>query len=306
MTTEASGVKALCAAAEAEIETWTAEEAIARMGEEDLQFVDIRDVRELWREGTIPGATHAPRGMLEFWVAGDSPYAKDVFRSGKRFVFFCAGGLRSALATQAVQDLGLAPVAHIAGGFAAWREAGGPVEAVEPRLPGAGARTRTFRWDDPAATAAAAPSMSGLEFLRAIVEGRLPQAPMAVCLDFELTEIEEGHATFRGRTGEYLYNPMGTVHGGWYGALLDSALGCAVYSILPAGQGFTTLEYKVNLVRRMTAETGEVIAEGWIVHPGRRIATAEAKLTDKDGKLYAHGSTTCLLIGGEEEDAGKD
>jgi len=129
------GIKALCAEAEAEIETWSVEEARRHYGEADVVFVDIRDVRELWRDGAIPGAVHAPRGMLEFWVDPESPYAREVFQSGKRFVFFCAGGLRSALAAKAVQDMGLSPVCHMAGGFGAWREAGGPTEAVEPKLP---------------------------------------------------------------------------------------------------------------------------------------------------------------------------
>jgi len=124
------GVKELCAEAEKEIETWSVEQAMAMHGQENVQFVDIRDVRELWRDGGIPGALHAPRGMLEFWVDPNSPYAKDVFQSGKRFLFFCAGGLRSALAAKAVQDMGLSPVAHIEGGFGAWKKAGGATEPV--------------------------------------------------------------------------------------------------------------------------------------------------------------------------------
>ncbi len=135
MASIAKGIQVLCAEAEAEIETWDVAEALDRFGDDDVVFVDIRDVRELWREGAIPGALHAPRGMLEFWVDPESPYAREVFQSGKRFVFFCAGGMRSALATKAVQDMGLAPVCHIAGGFGAWREAGGAVEAKEPKLP---------------------------------------------------------------------------------------------------------------------------------------------------------------------------
>lgn len=130
-----TGIEALCAAAEAEIETLSAEEALALHGDDGVTFVDLRDIRELWREGAIPGAVHAPRGMLEFWVDPASPYHRDVFASGKKFVFFCAGGLRSALATQTVQNMGLAPVAHIAGGYAAWKEAGGPTEAREQRPP---------------------------------------------------------------------------------------------------------------------------------------------------------------------------
>ena len=127
------GIKELCAEAEAEIETLSPEEARELLGAEGVTFVDIRDVRELWREGAIPGAVHAPRGMLEFWVDPASPYHRDLFASGNKFVFFCAGGLRSALATQAVQRMGLTPVAHIQGGFGAWREMGGPTEPVEKK-----------------------------------------------------------------------------------------------------------------------------------------------------------------------------
>lgn len=133
MATIKKGIKELCAEAEREIETLTVEQALALADDPKVQLVDIRDIRELWREGAIPGAYHAPRGMLEFWVDPASPYAKDVFQSGKKFVFFCAGGLRSALAAKAVQDMGLTPVAHIAGGFGAWREKGGPTVKVEKK-----------------------------------------------------------------------------------------------------------------------------------------------------------------------------
>ena len=98
-----------------------------------MQLGDIRDIRELWREGAVPGAVHAPRGMLEFWVDPESAYHREVFANGKRFIFFCAGGLRSALAAQSVQRMGMTPVAHIAGGFAAWKEAGGAVVAKEKK-----------------------------------------------------------------------------------------------------------------------------------------------------------------------------
>ena len=127
------GVKQLCAEAEEEIETVTAEQAVKFANDETVQLVDIRDIRELWREGAVPGAMHAPRGMLEFWVDPESSYFREDFGSGKKFIFFCAGGLRSALATQALQNMGLAPVAHIAGGFAAWKEAGGAVVAKEKK-----------------------------------------------------------------------------------------------------------------------------------------------------------------------------
>jgi rhodanese-related sulfurtransferase len=127
------GIAQICAEAEVAIETWPVDMTLKHLGDDGVVFVDVRDVRELWREGTIPGALHAPRGMLEFWVDPESPYARDVFQSGKRFVLFCNMGWRSALATKAVQDMGLAPVCHIAGGFTAWREAGGPVEPREPK-----------------------------------------------------------------------------------------------------------------------------------------------------------------------------
>jgi len=122
------GIKALVAEAEAEIETLSVEQVKALTADPKVTLVDLRDIRELERDGVIPGAYHAPRGMLEFWVDPDSPYFKPVFGSGNKFVFFCAGGLRSALATQQVQRMGLEPVAHIAGGFGAWKQAGGPVE----------------------------------------------------------------------------------------------------------------------------------------------------------------------------------
>jgi rhodanese-related sulfurtransferase len=127
------GIKELCAEAEELIETWTVEEAMSRHGDDDVVFVDIRDIRELWREGAIPDAVHAPRGMLEFWVDPQSPYAREVFQSGKRFAFFCAGGLRSALAARAVQEMGLSPVCHIQGGFAAWKDAEGDIVPVEKK-----------------------------------------------------------------------------------------------------------------------------------------------------------------------------
>jgi len=124
-------VKQLCEEAEKEIQTLSARDAIAIRDDPGVVLVDLRDIRELQREGRVPGAFHAPRGMLEFWVDPESPYYKDLFGSGKRFVFFCAGGLRSALATQTVQRMGLEPVCHIGGGFRAWKEAGGPVDMPE-------------------------------------------------------------------------------------------------------------------------------------------------------------------------------
>jgi len=121
-------VQSMVEEASAAITTYSVDEARARHGRDDVQFVDIRDVRELQREGAIPGAVHAPRGMLEFWVDPQSPYHKPLFAADKQFVLFCAGGWRSALATKTLQDMGLPKVAHIDGGFKAWKAAGAPVE----------------------------------------------------------------------------------------------------------------------------------------------------------------------------------
>ena len=129
------GIKELCAEAEQEIETLSVDDVKAVRGDDNVQLVDIRDVRELWRDGTIPGAIHAPRGMLEFWVDPNSPYHREDFATGKKFIFYCAGGMRSALAAQSVHRMGLAPVAHMAGGFGAWVKAGGETEEKEAKLP---------------------------------------------------------------------------------------------------------------------------------------------------------------------------
>jgi rhodanese-related sulfurtransferase len=125
------GYKELCEAAEREIETLPVEDAVKLAGRDDTVLVDIRDIRELEREGRVPGAFHCPRGMLEFWIDPSGSYFKPVFGQDKKFVFFCAGGMRSALAAQIAQRMGLKPVAHIRGGFGAWKKAGGPVEAPQ-------------------------------------------------------------------------------------------------------------------------------------------------------------------------------
>jgi rhodanese-related sulfurtransferase len=130
-----TGFRALVDAAEREIENLSVEDALKLQGRDDVSFVDLRDIRELQREGRMPGAIHCPRGMLEFWIDPESPYHKPVFAEDKKFVFFCAGGWRSALAAQTAQRMGLQPVAHIRGGFGAWKKAGGPVEAADPAKP---------------------------------------------------------------------------------------------------------------------------------------------------------------------------
>ena len=130
------GIKAMIEEANAEIETLSASDAIKAAQRDDVVIVDIRDPREIERDGKIPGAFSCTRGMLEFWIDPASPYAKPIFQQDKKFVFHCAGGLRSALAAKTAQDMGLKPVAHIGGGFAAWRDAGGSVEKWEPKKKG--------------------------------------------------------------------------------------------------------------------------------------------------------------------------
>lgn len=130
------GIRAMVEAAEREIETLETTDALALHGRDDVVLVDIRDIRELQRDGRVPGAVHCPRGMLEFWIDPDSPYHKPAFAQDKQYVFFCAGGLRSALAAQTAHRMGLKPVAHIRGGFGAWKKLGGPVDMTEPAKKG--------------------------------------------------------------------------------------------------------------------------------------------------------------------------
>jgi len=158
-------------------------------------------------------------------------------------------------------------------------------------------RSRTITWNDPTALAAAVRELSGLELFSKVIAGELPSPSIAATIGFRLVEATEGKAVFEGGWGEHLLNPAGGLHGGWYGLVLDSAMGCAVHSTLPAGAGYTTLEYKVNITRGVTAETGPLRAEGWVVHRGRRTATAEGRVVDAAGKVYAHGSETCLILG---------
>jgi len=157
-------------------------------------------------------------------------------------------------------------------------------------------RSLAVRWDDPAALAAAGRTMSGIDFLRAIRDRRLPAPPIAQLLGFDLVEVEPGHAVFECRPGEQHYNPIGVVHGGLAMTLLDSAMGCSVHTRMPAGGAYTTLEAKTNLVRAITDKSGTLRAIGKLVHFGNRIATAEGRLVDTDGKLYAHATTTCIVL----------
>jgi len=160
------------------------------------------------------------------------------------------------------------------------------------------ARTRTVEWEDPRSLGEAGRGLSGLEFLQKIAKRELPPPPLAVLLNFDLVEVGQGHATFAVEPAEYHYNPIGVVHGGLAATLLDSAMGCAVHSTLPAGAGYTTLEIKVNFIRAMTGATGRVRCEAKVVHVGARTATAAGRVIDEAGKLYAHGTTTCLILRG--------
>lgn len=140
----------------------------------------------------------------------------------------------------------------------------------------------------------------GVTFLREMVAGRHPVPPMAALLGFTLTEVDDGRAVFVGMPEQRHYNPIGVVHGGFAATVLDSALGCAVHSTLKQGEAYTTLELKVNLVRAITKDTGRVTAEGRIIHRGRTLATSEADLRDEAGRLYAHGTTTCMIFPAKE------
>jgi uncharacterized protein (TIGR00369 family) len=158
-------------------------------------------------------------------------------------------------------------------------------------------RTRTFEWDDPGITAEAARRLSGLEVLRAIVAGEIPPAPMARLTGAFLTEVERGRAVFELDPAEWMYNPIGAVHGGIAATLLDSAMGCAVHSILDAGIGYTTTDLQVRYVRGMSLDTGRVRAEASVVHAGRRLVTAQGQITAvRSGKLIAHATTACMIV----------
>jgi uncharacterized protein (TIGR00369 family) len=156
---------------------------------------------------------------------------------------------------------------------------------------------RSFDWQDPAATAAAGSELSGLELMRAIIDGSLPPPPVARLMGFSIVEVDLGRAVFTVEPAEWMYNPIGSVHGGVAATLLDSCMGCAVHSTLEAGVGFTTTDLQVRYIRAMSADTGRVLAEGRVVHGGRRTATAEGRLVTEDGEtLLAHSTTGCVIL----------
>jgi uncharacterized protein (TIGR00369 family) len=139
-------------------------------------------------------------------------------------------------------------------------------------------------------------STSGMEFFRLLREGQFPKPPIGALMGFELDDFGEGRVVFSGVPGPEHYNPIGSVHGGYAATLLDSCMGCAIHTGLPAGMGYTTLELKVSYLKAMTAQTGRVRAEGLVLNSGRRAAFAEGRLTDSAGRILAHGTTTCLVF----------
>jgi uncharacterized protein (TIGR00369 family) len=173
----------------------------------------------------------------------------------------------------------------------------GAAEAFAERSPET-TSSRTITWQDPVPTAAAGAQMAGIDYVRAIQAGELPPPPIAVVMNYSIAELEEGRAVFEGEPGDEHYNPIGVVHGGYASTILDSVLGCAVHTTLPAGVGYTSQTLEVKYLRPITADTGVVRAEAEVVHRGRKTATSEAKLIAKaSGKLLATGTSTCLILG---------
>ena len=159
-------------------------------------------------------------------------------------------------------------------------------------------RSLTVTWEDPMAAFEEGKKLGKpIDYMRAICAGRIPPPPIAKLLSMDLVEVEEGKAVFQLTPAEQHYNPIGVVHGGIAFTMLDSAMGCCVQTMLPAGKGYTTLEIKANLVRAITLKTGPIRATGKVVHMGRQTATAEGRLEDSQGKLLAHGTTTCIILG---------
>ena len=157
-------------------------------------------------------------------------------------------------------------------------------------------RERRHSWSDPALYAAAARDVDGLTFLKRMASGEIPPPPIVTTLGMTLEEVEEGRVVFGFEPAEFHYNPIGSVHGGVYATLLDSACGCVVQSALPAGARYTSLDLTVKFLRGMSVETGPTRCEGKLIHMGRSTALAEARLTDAAGRLYAHATSSCMLL----------
>jgi uncharacterized protein (TIGR00369 family) len=157
-------------------------------------------------------------------------------------------------------------------------------------------RRRAYEWADPAAAAAAARDLDGMSFFREMIEGRIPPPPITATLGFGLVSVEPGRAVFQITPAAYHYNPIGSVHGGVYATLCDSACGCAVHSMLPAGAYYTSLDLSVRFIRPVTTGTGRLLCEGTVEHLGSRTALAQARLTGPDGKLYAQAASSCMIF----------
>jgi uncharacterized protein (TIGR00369 family) len=171
---------------------------------------------------------------------------------------------------------------------------------AEASQPDDQARERTFSWADPAAIATAGLGLSGAEFLAAIAAGEIPPPPLMRALDFAGASFGDGTAAFQLTPQEFHYNPIGTVHGGVFATLLDSACGCAVHTRLPRGTFYTSLDLSVKFLRPVTVDTGLITATGTVVHLGRRTALAEAKITDAKGKVYVTATSSCLILRPEQ------
>ena len=157
-------------------------------------------------------------------------------------------------------------------------------------------RTHTIKWSDPKKLAEIGSQLSGMEMMRRIMAGAVPPPPIMLLMNGRPTKISEGAVIFEAEPAEYHYNPIGMVHGGFAATMLDTVMGCAIHTTLPAGVGYTTLEIKINYIRPLTDALGKVFCHGTAVHVGNRVATAEGKIVDAEGKLYATGTTTCLMI----------
>jgi uncharacterized protein (TIGR00369 family) len=157
-------------------------------------------------------------------------------------------------------------------------------------------RSRTFSWQDPAQFEEPIRRLSGIEFMRGFLTGELPSPPFMQLLGIRVVSVELGSVTFEFEPAEFMYSPLGNVHGGIVTVLLDSAMGCSFHTTLPAGTGYTTVELKVNFLKSVTAKSGALRAEGHVIHSGSRVATVDARLLDHDLKLYAHATSTLMIL----------
>lgn len=157
-------------------------------------------------------------------------------------------------------------------------------------------RTRTFSWEDPMIGGAKAMTMSGLDYLKEIEAGTVPPPPIGLLMDFRICEIKQGEVTFEVTPSEFHYNPIGMVHGGLFATMMDSTMACAIQTTLPAGTGYSTIDLQVTYVKSARIETGILTCAGKVIHAGRKIATGYAEVRDSKGVLYAHATTTCMIL----------